>query len=84
MAWSFLAVGAVGMLIGVRLRVPALIVASLVTILVSVTAMQCLGFSDQRTFLTTLYLVLTLQGTYFIGLLFATLLHKSPFDRHRR
>ncbi|WP_457813170.1 hypothetical protein [Sinorhizobium meliloti] len=45
MAWSFLAVGAAGVLIGVRLRVPALIVASFITIMVSVTAMQCLGFS---------------------------------------
>lgn len=84
MLWSFLAVGAVGVLIGLRLRVPALIVASLITIIVTATAMQCLGFSDGRTFLTTLYLVLTLQGTYLIGLLFATLLHRSPFDRHRR
>jgi hypothetical protein len=84
MLWSFLAVGAVGVLIGLRLRVPALIVASLITIIVSATAMQCLGISDGRTLLTTLYLVLTLQGTYLIGLLFATLWHRSPFDRHRR
>ncbi|MQX74457.1 hypothetical protein GHK43_33635 [Sinorhizobium meliloti] len=82
MAWSFLAVGASGVLIGLRFRVPALLVASFITVVASVTAMQFLGFSDKRTFLTTLYLVLTLQGAYVVGLLFGILLRRSPFNRH--
>ncbi|HXV28827.1 MAG TPA: hypothetical protein VD840_00700, partial [Sinorhizobium sp.] len=82
--WSFLAVGAAGVLIGLRFRVPALLVASCATIVASVTATQLLGFSDQRIGLATLYLVLTLQGGYLIGLLFAFLLHRAAFDRPPR
>jgi hypothetical protein len=82
MAWSFLAVGASGVLIGLRYRVPALLVATFITVVASVAAMQFLGFSDKRTFLTTLYLVLTMQGAYVVGLLFGILLRRSPFNRH--
>jgi ABC-type thiamin/hydroxymethylpyrimidine transport system permease subunit len=82
MAWSFLAVGACGVLIGLRFRVPALLVASLAATVASVIAMQFLGFSGEYTFFTTLYLVVTLQGAYVVGLLFAILLRRSLFGRN--
>jgi predicted aminopeptidase len=82
--WSFLAVGAAGVLIGARFRVSTLLAVSFAIIVAGVTAMQFLGFSDKHTFLTTLYLVLTLQGTHLAGLLFAILLHRSAFDRRLR
>ncbi|WP_245424297.1 hypothetical protein [Sinorhizobium sp. BJ1] len=76
MNWSFFAVGATGVLIGARFRIPALLAASCATVVASVTSTQLLGFSDQCTIFATLYLVLTLQGTYLIGLLCAILLHR--------
>lgn len=82
MAWSFLAVGACGVLIGLRFRVPALLVASFAAIVARVIAMQFLGFSGEYTFFTTLYLVVTLQGAYVVGLLFAILLRRSLFGRN--
>lgn len=84
MAWSFLAVGASGLLIGLRFRVPALLVASFATMVASVIAMQFLRFSGEHTLFTTLYLVLTLQCAYVVGLLFAILWRRLLVGRHPR
>lgn len=84
MTWSFLAVGAAGVLIGLRFRVPALLVVSCAIIIASVTGMRLPGFGGQPTLLTALYLVLVLQGGYLIGLLFAFLLHRSALGRSPR
>lgn len=84
MTWSFLVAGAVGVLIGIRFRVPTLLAISFAAAVASAVAMQFLGFSDLRTFLMTLCLVLILQGAYLIGLVLTILRHRSTFGRRPR
>ncbi|MCA1490366.1 hypothetical protein I6F11_05470 [Ensifer sp. NBAIM29] len=77
MPWIFLAIGAAGVLIGVRFKVSTLLATCFATIVASVTTMKLLGFSGQHTLSKTLLLLLTLQGTYLIGLTLASLRHRS-------
>lgn len=84
MTWIFLVVGAAGALIGILFRGSTLLAASCVIAIASIATAQLMGFSGQRTFLATLYLVLTLQGTYLVGLFLAALLHRSAANRHLR
>lgn len=84
MTWSFLAVGAAGVLIGVRFRVPTMLAMCFATMVASVTTMKLLGFSDRQMVFTTFLLVLTLQGGYVFGLLIVSLLHRSIFHRRLR
>lgn len=82
MTWSFLVIGAAGVLIGILFRGSTLLAASCVIAIASIVTTQLMGFSGRGTFLTTVGLVLTLQSTYLIGLLLAALLHRSATNRH--
>ncbi len=69
MLWSHVAVAVVGLLLGLRFRAPALLVA---TAVIFVAATLAHGFDDtphSHGILTGLLLVVTLQMAYLAGLL---------------
>lgn len=68
MTLALIAVGAAGIFIGARLLAPAILVFTLIVVMVSILTGVFLGSSLKLIFLRTLYLILTLQGCYLIGL----------------
>lgn len=74
MAWSLIAVGAAGVLLGLRFRVSALIAATLLVVLVGLAGVWLTDLPAYRMLLSTIYLVLTLQGAYLLGVALTSLL----------
>ncbi|MCT8999407.1 hypothetical protein [Chelativorans intermedius] len=77
MAWSLVSVGMVGLLIGLRYRVSALIAATLLTVIAGFGAMWFLELPGQRRLMWTLFLVIALQGGYMLGLVLTMLWHAN-------
>lgn len=77
MVWSLLAVGAAGMLIGLRYRASALIAATFLTVLVGLAVMWVLDVPAHRMLVLMIYLVLTLQVAYLLGVAVTTLLRSK-------
>ncbi len=68
MTLALIAVGAAGIFIGARFLAPAILLITLLVVMVSILTGVFLGSSLKLIFLRTLYLILTLQGCYLIGL----------------
>lgn len=77
MTLALIAVGAAGIFIGARLLAPAILVFTLIVVMVSILTGVFLGSSLKLIFLRTLYLILTLQGCYLIGLGLTVLTHRG-------
>jgi hypothetical protein len=82
--WSLVAVGAIGFALGLYFRAPALIMATLGIVVANVTVHRIEGFLRQDAILSTLLLVITLQCTYLVGLLFAVLWRQAKAKRQER
>ncbi|MEF2554115.1 hypothetical protein VQ042_22740 [Aurantimonas sp. A2-1-M11] len=74
--WCFAAANAFGILIGVRFRAPALIVATLSIAILCVVANAFEVFSEAITLTSTLLLVLTMHLGFLIGLCLPVLWRK--------
>lgn len=70
MVWSLVLLGAIGLLLGFTFRVGALIAATLLTAVGFLAAEAASGSIGWQTLLPTLGLILLLQCTYLVGLLF--------------
>ncbi|MET3580237.1 putative membrane channel-forming protein YqfA (hemolysin III family) [Mesorhizobium robiniae] len=70
---AIVGVAGVALIMGLTLRAPALIVATLVVIVVSIAVGSFLDLSVQTTIRSTLYLVIVTQIAYLVGLAFAVL-----------
>ena len=68
MLWSLVAVGVTGILLGFRVRAPALIVVTAVTVVVGAVAGGPDSLFDRHRLLSILFLVVTLQCAYLLGL----------------
>jgi len=73
---ALIAAGAAGLFIGARLLAPAILAITLIVVMMSILAGVFLGSSLKLIFLRTLYLILTLQGCYLIGLGLTALAHR--------
>ncbi|MGH6762245.1 MAG: hypothetical protein ACRECW_11730 [Phyllobacterium sp.] len=82
MHWNVIAIGLVGILLGLRLRAPALIVATLLTVLACLFAYGFDQIMERQFLFSTLLLVLTLQCAYLTGLLAGVLWRRKKSDRH--
>ncbi|MER8376499.1 hypothetical protein NKH19_28525 [Mesorhizobium sp. M1338] len=69
MLWGLIAVGGIGILLGFRVRAPALIVATAVIVLVSAVAGGIGSLLDWDRLLSILLFVVTLQCAYLLGVL---------------
>ncbi|EXL09372.1 hypothetical protein [Aquamicrobium defluvii] len=81
MTLALIAVGAAGIFIGARFLAPAILVFTLIVVMVSILTGVFLGSSLKLIFLRTLYLILTLQGCYLIGLGLTVLTHRRTDNR---
>ena len=77
MLFAVVGVAILSLVIGLTLRAPALIVATLVVILMSVIAGSVLQLSLRTTIGSTLCLVLVTQAFYLIGLAIGLLRHRA-------
>ena len=66
--WSLVAAGVTGILLGFRVRAPALIVATAAIVVVGAVAGDTGGVFDRHRLLSILFVVVTLQCAYLIGL----------------
>lgn len=71
MVWALLAVGMVGLILGLRFRVPALFVATLLTAIATIVFKFYSGASIQAALFATVSTLLVLEAAYLIGLLLA-------------
>ena len=81
MHWNVIAIGLLGVLLGLRLRAPALIVATFLTILACLFAYGFDRVTERQFLFSTLLLVLTLQCSYLLGLLLAVVWRRKHSDR---
>lgn len=80
--WSLATVSAIGLLIGLRFRAPALIVATAVIIVACAVAFGYDGNVGRSDFVSALSLVLALQFAYLAGLFVATVWRRiSPSNK---
>lgn len=77
MTWSLVAVVVIGVFLGSRFRVPALIAASGLTTVTDRISGWLEGRSDGDILVSTLLLVVTLQCAYLVGLLAAFLWRRA-------
>ncbi|TGQ68266.1 hypothetical protein EN829_017670 [Mesorhizobium sp. M00.F.Ca.ET.186.01.1.1] len=68
MLWGLVAVGVIGILLGFRVRAPALIIMTAATVVVGAVAGGIGSLSDWHRLLSILLLVVTLQCAYLLGL----------------
>ncbi|RUU13766.1 hypothetical protein EOD23_03445 [Mesorhizobium sp. USDA-HM6] len=73
MLWGLVAVGAIGILLGLHVRAPALIVATAATVVVGAVAGGVGSLFDWHHLLSILLLVVTLQCAYLLGLFLGVL-----------
>lgn len=73
MVLNFIAVGAVGLLIGLFFRAPALIAATFITVIVHCLLAGGGGVFTLKFLFSTLLLVVCLQCGYLLGLMLMTL-----------
>ncbi|MDX8497869.1 hypothetical protein RFM99_05505 [Mesorhizobium sp. VK4C] len=78
MFWGLVAVGAIGILLGLRVRAPTLIVATAATVVVGAVAGGIGGLFDWHRLLSILLLVVTLQCAYLLGLLLGVMWRRMP------
>jgi hypothetical protein len=71
--WAVMGVVVLGLLVGVCFRVPALLVAAAATVAGNIVVGLFGDVSHDSVLLSTLGLLLALQGAYLIGLLFGYL-----------
>ncbi|MER9303825.1 hypothetical protein NKJ06_12665 [Mesorhizobium sp. M0293] len=69
MLWGLIAVGGTGILLGFRVRAPALIVTTAVIVLISAVAGGIGSLLDWDRLLSILLFVVTLQCAYLLGVL---------------
>ncbi|TGQ53061.1 hypothetical protein EN836_16790 [Mesorhizobium sp. M1C.F.Ca.ET.193.01.1.1] len=77
MLLGLIAVGAIGVLLGLRVRAPALIVATAVIVVVATIAGGIGGLFDWHRLLSILLLVVALQLAYLFGLLLGVMWRRS-------
>jgi hypothetical protein len=65
---ALITAGAAGLFIGARFLAPVILVATLIVVMVSILTGFLLDWSLKLILSRTLYLILTLQGCYLIGL----------------
>ncbi|UVC14260.1 hypothetical protein [Mesorhizobium onobrychidis] len=82
MLLAIVGVAGVALIIGLTLRAPALIVATLVVIVGSIVTSSFFHLSVQTSIRSTLYLVVVTQIAYLVGLAIAVLRHRP--GRYRR
>jgi hypothetical protein len=75
--WGLVIVGAIGILLGLRVRAPALIVATAVTVMVGAVAGGTGSLFAWHRLLSVLLLVVTLQCTYLLGLFLGIVLRRG-------
>jgi hypothetical protein len=68
MPWAMLAVSLIGLLLGIRLRVPALVFAAMILVVAGIGFGQVAQWSLQRTALSVLAALVVLNCTYLVGL----------------
>jgi hypothetical protein len=73
--WSIVTVGAIGILLGLRFRAPALLAATAVTAITSALLLEGYGV------LSILLLVITLQAAYLVGLSCALAWRRMTVDK---
>lgn len=71
MTLALITAGAAGLFIGARFLAPVILVATLIMVMVSILTGVLLDWSLKLILSRTLYLILTLQGCYLIGLALA-------------
>jgi hypothetical protein len=81
---AIVGVAGVALIIGLTLRAPALIVATLVVIVGSIVTSSFLHLSVQTSIRSTLYLVAVTQIAYLVGLAIAVLRHRPGRQWRRR
>ncbi|MEO5759992.1 MAG: hypothetical protein ABIQ51_24420 [Mesorhizobium sp.] len=74
MLWGLVTVGVIGILLGFRVRAPALIVVTALTVVVGAVAGGTGGLFAWHRLLSILLLVVTLQCTYLLGLFLGVVL----------
>jgi hypothetical protein len=80
--WSLVAAGVIGILLGFRVRAPALIVATAVIVVAGAVVGDTNGLFDRHRLLSILLLVVTLQCAYLVGL-FVGLVWRRTATRER-
>jgi hypothetical protein len=78
---AIVGVAGLALIIGLTLRAPALILATLVVIVGSIAIGSFLDLSVQATIRSTLYLVVVTQIAYLVGLAIAVLRHRPGRGR---
>lgn len=68
MTLALITAGAAGLFLGTRFLAPVILVATLIVVMVSILTGVFLDWSLKLILSRTLYLILTLQGCYLIGL----------------
>ncbi|MDX8455571.1 hypothetical protein RFM98_22825 [Mesorhizobium sp. VK9D] len=82
MLWGLVAAGVIGILLGFRVRAPALIVATAVVVVAGAVVGDTDGWFDRYRLLSILLLVVTLQCAYLVGL-FVGLVWRRTVTRER-
>ncbi|RJT29432.1 hypothetical protein D3227_32240 [Mesorhizobium waimense] len=77
MSFAIVGVACLGLAIGLKLRAPALIAATLVVVVASIATGSVLQLSVQTTIRSTFYLVIVTQIAYLVGLALALLSHRA-------
>jgi hypothetical protein len=75
--WSLLAAAVAGILLGLRFRVPALLAATALIVVVTAVASGFAGLSGWPLLVSVGLSVLTLQAAYLAGLVFSTLWRRT-------
>ncbi|TPJ52280.1 hypothetical protein [Mesorhizobium sp. B2-7-1] len=77
MLFAIVCAACIGLAIGLKLRAPALIVATLVVVGVNVVTDTVLQLPFSEIVRSTLYLVVATQGAYLVGLALSLVLHNN-------
>lgn len=82
MVWGLVAVGVIGILLGFRVRAPALIVMTAVIVVFSAIAGGIGSLFAWDRLLSILLFVVTLQGAYLLGVFLGIVWRRAVTDEH--